>query len=211
MTVRSSDDPVAVIEVVCLGNICRSPYASALLRAAAAERLDAMDQLRIRSCGIRGLEGHPAAEGTVLEAARRGLDLTNHVGERWTTDRIREADLVITMTEGQRTTITEQVGGSTARTFTIRELARLVEGLAAPPQQPGVRERIVALVSAAQAARPMVARPRQPEDVEDPYGGPPEGYARMAAELDRLVLSLADHLFGGLPNVDDQLFGAREQ
>ena len=57
----------------------------------------------------------------------------------------------------------------------------------------------------------MVARPRNAEDVEDPYGGPPEGYARMAAELDRLVLSIADDLFGALPNVDDQLFGAREQ
>lgn len=200
------DYDAAIIEVVCLGNICRSPYAQALLRSAAAERLGP-DQVIVRSSGLRGLEGDPASEGSVLEAARRGLDLSAHVGARLAEDRIREADLVITMSQDQRDQVVAQVPGTSSKVFAIRELVRLL-GHARDDRHSGTaRERIEAAAAAAHAARPFAERANGPEDVADPYGGPPEGYARMAAQLDRLVLALADDLFGPLPDVDADLFG----
>lgn len=203
----TGDEDAAIIEVVCLGNICRSPYAQALLRAAAADRLGP-GKVSIRSSGLRGLDGAPASEGTVLEAARRGLDLSDHVGARLAEDRIREADLVVTMSQNQRDQVVATVPGTGSKVFTVRELVRLLAH-ARPDKATGTpRERIAAVAAAAHAARPFAERAAELEDVADPYGGPPEGYARMAAQLDRLMLSLADDLFGPLPNVDSDLFGS---
>ena len=206
---RPDDDPTAIIEVVCTGNICRSPYAQALLRSAAADRLDHPSLVRVLSCGIAGLEGEAASDGTLMEAARRGLDLTGHAGARWTEERMRVADIVITMSATHRTHITDRVEGTSAKTFTIRELVRLASHVDTADDPASPRERIRRFAVAANAARPFVSRPREPEDVDDPYGGPPEGYARMAAQVDRLVLALVDHLLGPLPDVDHQLFDRR--
>jgi protein-tyrosine phosphatase len=163
----------------------------------------------IRSCGVRGLEGEPASEGTVLEAARRGLDLSAHVGARWAEDRIRDADLVITMSQEQRDHVVAAVPGSGPKVFTIRELVRLLAYARTDKVGGTARERVGAAAASAHAARPLAERSTEREDVADPYGGPPEGYARMAAQLDRLVLALANDLFGPLPNVDADLFGSR--
>lgn len=61
---------------VCLGNICRSPAAEAVLRAKAAERgLD----LVIESAGTGGWhQGDPADARMIQAAARRGYRLDHH-------------------------------------------------------------------------------------------------------------------------------------
>lgn len=201
-----SDDATAIIEVICLGNICRSPYAEALLRAAAADRLGP-DKVIIRSSGVRGLDAQPAAEGAALEAARRSLDLSAHASSRVAEGRIREADLVLTMSPEQRDQVVELAPGTGSKVFAIRELARLLAHARPMRSQGTARQRVAAVAAAAHAARPLAERAKDPEDVPDPYGGPPEGYARMAAQLDRLVLAIADDLFGPLPDVDHDLFG----
>ncbi|MDQ3870683.1 MAG: hypothetical protein M3301_03585, partial [Chloroflexota bacterium] len=57
---------------VCLGNICRSPFAERL----AAERLP--DGRRTASAGYFPEEGRPSPGQAVTVAARLGVDLTRH-------------------------------------------------------------------------------------------------------------------------------------
>lgn len=52
----------------------------------------------------------------------------------------------------------------------------------------------------AHGARAYVARPAEPEDVADPYGGPRAGYVDTADELEALVAAIAPQLFGWRPD-----------
>lgn len=56
---------------VCLGNICRSPFAAGMLRQRFPER-------DIRSAGTLPLPGRPSPPNAIAEAARHGVDLTTH-------------------------------------------------------------------------------------------------------------------------------------
>lgn len=75
--------------VVCLGNICRSPYAAGVL-----ERL--LPGREIRSSGF--LEANRSAPRLAVSvAAERGVDLTGHASAHITPDVLDWADLVIVM------------------------------------------------------------------------------------------------------------------
>jgi protein-tyrosine phosphatase len=80
------------ILVVCVGNVCRSPMAVALLR----QRL-AGCEVTVESAGLAAPVGrpiHPLAE-TVL--AMHGLSLRQHVASQIQHARVAEADLVLAM------------------------------------------------------------------------------------------------------------------
>lgn len=85
------------ILLVCSGNTCRSPLAAAMLRAA-LEGEPLLGDVRVGSAGISAWDGAPASEGSYLVALERGLDLSTHRARMLTTELVREADLVLTMT-----------------------------------------------------------------------------------------------------------------
>ena len=61
---------------VCLGNICRSPTAEAVLNKLAAER-GVMSQLEVDSAGTNGFHiGQSPDPRSIKYAAKRGIDLT---------------------------------------------------------------------------------------------------------------------------------------
>jgi protein-tyrosine phosphatase len=75
--------------VLCLGNICRSPYAAGVL-----DRL--LPGHEVRSAGF--LEANrPAPRHAVSVAAERGVNLAGHVSVRITPEGLDWADLVIVM------------------------------------------------------------------------------------------------------------------
>lgn len=80
------------ILVVCVGNICRSPTAQALLQSKLADA-----KIRVTSAGLGALVDKPvdttAAE--VMQAA--GYALPAHKARQLTTDMLREADLILAM------------------------------------------------------------------------------------------------------------------
>jgi len=83
------------ILVLCVGNICRSPVAEALLRAALPGKI-------VSSAGLGALVGHQA-DATAAELARQsGLDLSEHRARQVTGDMLRQADLILVMSQGQR-------------------------------------------------------------------------------------------------------------
>ncbi|NYT69277.1 low molecular weight protein-tyrosine-phosphatase [Pusillimonas noertemannii] len=83
------------ILLVCIGNICRSPVAEALLRRHFPEK-------SVHSAGIAALVGRPA-HATAQEIAQRdGVDLSAHRARQITDAMCTEADLILVMESGQQ-------------------------------------------------------------------------------------------------------------
>ena len=81
------------ILVVCVGNICRSPMAEALLQRA----LRGQDGLTVESAGLGALVGHPASEYSQELMVEMGLDISEHRARQIHPDMVRDADLVLVM------------------------------------------------------------------------------------------------------------------
>jgi protein-tyrosine phosphatase len=81
--------------MVCVGNICRSPMAEALLR----ERFRRRGAGTVESAGLGALVGHPADPFACALMAERGLDLAGHRARQLTGGLVSGADLVIAMEE----------------------------------------------------------------------------------------------------------------
>lgn len=87
--------------VVCVGNICRSPMAEALLRA----RLGRRPRFTVSSAGVSALVGHPA-DPAALELMRlRGIDITGHRARQVTPDLVAAHDLVLVMERGHEAAV----------------------------------------------------------------------------------------------------------
>ncbi|VWB36522.1 protein-tyrosine-phosphatase [Burkholderia lata] len=86
---------VATLLVVCVGNVCRSPMAQALLAA----RLPGVD---VQSAGIGALDGQPADPHAIGLMHERGLDLATHRARQVSSRHVTRADLILTMDLGQK-------------------------------------------------------------------------------------------------------------
>ncbi len=89
------------ILVICVGNICRSPMAEALLRDA----LRGQEEITVESAGLGALVGHPASEFAVELMDERGLDITSHRARQIEPDLVNVADLILVMGSGHKRTI----------------------------------------------------------------------------------------------------------
>jgi protein-tyrosine phosphatase len=85
--------------VVCTGNICRSPMASALFAARAKEQGKALE---VASAGIGALIGHPPPDEAIELMAERGLDISEHRGRQITSPLARGHELIVVMERGQQ-------------------------------------------------------------------------------------------------------------
>jgi protein-tyrosine phosphatase len=185
--------PVSVL-MVCTGNICRSPAAELLLRAHLGDERG----LVVSSAGLAARVGEPVA-GPMAELLRqRGVDAGGFEARQLVPQLVRAADLVLTMTAGQRSAVVTRVPAAIRRTFTLREfveLAGLADGRAGRLAGSGPGERLAALVAAVPSARPL-RQPDRDDDVPDPYGGPDEAYERalflVEESVDGLVPLLLD-------------------
>lgn len=91
------------ILVVCVGNICRSPMAEALLRADLGPHLG----VSVESAGLGALVGHPAAPDSVALMQERGLDIRAHRARQIHPDMVARADLVLVMETAHEQSIME--------------------------------------------------------------------------------------------------------
>jgi low molecular weight protein-tyrosine phosphatase len=95
---------VASLLVICHGNICRSPFAAAVLRSALSG-----NGVRVDSAGFIG-PGRPSPPEALAAAARYGVDLSGHRSQALTADSVRAADLIIVMDTAQRREICDRFG-----------------------------------------------------------------------------------------------------
>ena len=96
--------------VVCFGNICRSPVAARLLQ----ERLDET-RWEVVSAGTNASDGKPASGMMRVAAAEYGIDLSAHRARRVSADDIRNAELVIAMSQHQTERLLKLEPGSGRR------------------------------------------------------------------------------------------------
>ena len=89
------------ILVICVGNICRSPMAEALLKHELREE----NGVTVESAGLGALVGHPASEHSVELMAARGIDISAHRARQIHPDMVRDADLVLVMEAGHKRAI----------------------------------------------------------------------------------------------------------
>ncbi len=89
------------ILVICVGNICRSPMAEALLR----EALRGQEDIVVESAGLGALVGHPASEFAVELMDERGLDINSHRARQIEPDLVNAADLILVMESRHKKTI----------------------------------------------------------------------------------------------------------
>jgi protein-tyrosine-phosphatase len=174
------------ILVVCTGNVCRSPMAEGFLRAALAQRLGA-DAPPVSSAGTAGWEGSAAMAESVRSSQERDVDIRSHVARALRSHMIDEADLVLCMAGEHRDVIVHAHPEAHGKTFTLKELVRLLEGAAAGGS---MEERIGAAAAARNGSH------GEDEDVRDPLGDPIDGYRQVADELhdlsERLVAALTE-------------------
>ena len=102
---------------VCTGNVCRSPMAEELLRAA----LGADSNYRVLSAGIGALDGQPVTEESVVAMAELGRDISGHYSQALRVPLVASADFIFTMTRQQQDAIQTLFPMAAEKTFLLRE------------------------------------------------------------------------------------------
>ena len=100
------------ILVICVGNICRSPMAEALLKQRYPDKA-------IDSAGVGALVGHPADPAALEIMTKQQLDITNHVAKQIDENLAKKADLIFTMSDSQTKWIEERWPFCRGKTFKL--------------------------------------------------------------------------------------------
>ena len=172
---------------VCTGNICRSPMAEALARAAFG-RFECDEDVEIVSAGTWADYGSPATSGAQSVMSNRAIDISGHRSRPLERGEVERADLVVVMTSVHVQEVAEAAGKSVlTKVFRLKELGEMVGGL---DHDGSLKERLSALL---QAPRP---EPRRAFDVDDPIGLPISAYERCVRELEAGVDAMVEALCG---------------
>jgi len=186
------DRPFRVL-FVCTANICRSAMAQLVMTDAVAERWpDHAGAVQVSSAGTRALVGQsvdPPA-GSVLAGA--GIASDGFRASALLEWKIAEADLVLTATRQHRDIVLDLEPAALARTFTLRELARLA---------PLAGSAVTVGSAPAAALRALVAEaallrgtcpPIVPgeDDLADPHGRPTTDYEQALMTIRSAVEAL---------------------
>jgi len=189
-------DPEAPFRVlhVCTGNICRSPMAEHLMRRMLDDACpDQSNRFLIESAGTWGHAGSPMESHALTTLAGHGVDGAAFRARELAAEHVAGADLVLGATREHRAAAVVLYPRAAARTFTLREFARLTAGLDAQALPAGdAVERARALVRAAAGRRGFVPPERPSDDaLDDPYLAPASTFVVCA---DLLHASLAGPL-----------------
>ncbi len=104
------------ILVVCVGNICRSPIAAAILK-------DHYPQKHIDSAGLSAVVGNPAdpkaLEVMTASSAAINSNMNEHIAKQITESLTVKADIILTMSTSQSKWIEDQWPHCRGKTFRI--------------------------------------------------------------------------------------------
>jgi len=149
------------ILVVCTGNTCRSSMAGAIIRKMVEDEPQLRGRIRILSAGTAAFPGEKASPQAIQVMEERGIDLKDHRASLLTREMIREADIILTMTERHKQQILRMDQQAEGKVFTLKEYVQ-----EADMQRPG---------------KPQGPRPL---DIMDPFGYSVEVYRMCADEIE---------------------------
>lgn len=212
---RSAPEPERNLQrfltlAVCTGNVCRSPQLAPLLgeRLRAAFKAEGGSSLAFESAGVLAREGAAFEPNAAREAARIGIApdaIEMHRSRRLRPRTIEEADLILCLDAGHRSSVVSSAPSALRRTFTLLEFAAVLEHLTrgagyvtaasvAPLDARGLPTFLRGVVHAAARARGVVGSGGLMLDVEDPMGRSDEVFHdsadAIAAAVERIVASL---------------------
>jgi len=175
----------ARVLAVCGEGTCRSPMVERLLAPALGSGVE------VSSAGLRAAPGAALASGAVGPLLERGGSVAGFSASRAEASALLGADLVLALTRAHAADVARTAPRAARWTFTLRELARLLEGARVPGRDPSARVRAAAGTAA--RLRAGAPSPRRPEDddVPDPLAGPAGGFADSAAVVAAAVGVLA--------------------
>jgi protein-tyrosine phosphatase len=165
---RGGPEPYRVT-FVCTGNLCRSPIAEAVARAA-IEHEGLVGLVEVDSAGTDGWHvGDPADERAVAALERHGYDGSAHVARTLDRAGIRRTDLVVAMAQNHE---------------------ELLRRWAGPDDDPG-RIRLLRSFDPEAVERGKL-------DVADPYYGKRKHFEKVLAQVEAAVPGLIAHVREGL-------------
>lgn len=179
--------------VVCTGNVCRSPVAERLGAAYLAGAEDG-PRIALASAGVRALVGAPVDPASARALEELGSTADGFRARQLTEQLAAAADLTLTMTRAHRADVLARAPRAMARTFTLREAARLLNLVDPGEPLPDVpEERMRALVARMAAMRSR--RPTGPDDdIADPVGQDDEVHRRTARTIAEALLPVLRRL-----------------
>lgn len=175
----ASQTPFRIL-TVCTGNICRSPMAERLLQAGLDERYPG--QFEVRSAGTGALVGNPVDVKVAGFIRELGGSADGFSARQLTPAILHGQDLVLALTREHRSRVVELSPAMLRKTFTLRELARLLPTLTLD-ESPRGADRWRAGIPKATRARSARAGAAQDDDVVDPYKRDDDYYLLMREEI----------------------------
>ena len=106
---------------VCSGNTCRSPLAEVIARRELAGA--GVDSVHVSSAGTVGETGGCASSGSLEVARQHGLDLETFVSRALTQEIVDEADLILVMEPGHRSSVLGLSPTADTKTWVLGEFA----------------------------------------------------------------------------------------
>jgi protein-tyrosine phosphatase len=179
---------------VCTGNICRSAIAEQVFRARYGS-----DDIQFASAGTGALVGATMPAQAADISRHLGGVPDAHSGRQLTKSIVADNDLVIALTREHRSEIVRTHPRANRYTFTLRELARVLESYTRDADAKPV-VRAASLAETLRSAIPLLAgqrgytdAPSSPDDddVIDPYRRPQEVYDRAGAEISDAIDRIA--------------------
>lgn len=178
------------ILTVCTGNVCRSALADVLLRARLADI-----GATVSSAGTYALAGEPLTPQTAQLAHANGAradDVSAHRARQLSERMLTSPELALAMTRDHRRRMVELAPALLKRAFTLREFARLAEGMtdgeitdAAATGGDDPKQRLRTALRTLANRRGVVGPPpdASADDVVDPYRRGQEVYDLQASQL----------------------------
>ncbi len=114
-----------MILLVCTGNTCRSPMGEVMCRKLVADRLGCLPAdlgdhgVMVMSAGLSAMMGARPSPEAVDVMDKMGLQLADHESQPLTTQLVRHADVIWTMTRSHRQSIVAQWPDASARTSVL--------------------------------------------------------------------------------------------
>jgi len=193
---QSESDKFDVL-FVCTGNICRSPLAEQLFRYQVASL---SELIFTSSAGTYARPGQAMTEQAAALSRQYGGDPSQHYASEVTSDRIKAANLVVTMTREHRAEVVSMVPRASRKTFTLRELVRLIdsfkklepEAWKAPSDASSAALDTFVLNVASQRGFSSTAVLPADDDVVDPYRRNQEVYDEAGLLISQAISRVAD-------------------
>lgn len=156
---------------VCTGNICRSPVLEFILRGGFEEL--GWSDFHVGSAGLSAVVGAPIEPVQREFLHELGIDSRAFRARQITTDHVRSAQLVLTMTREQRDEVVSRFPSGARKVFTLVEFHKLVTDekfgeLRSEIENSSAPSRYRKLVGELARHRTLV-RLSEADDIDDPY------------------------------------------